>query len=214
MGRSEENKTWLEDVLRRRLGRVSAPDELWDRVVLPRVEDRRQFSHPGVWMLVTASALAVSVFAAAWGYYPHRLNVGELETLAKQGVDQSSPSVEFRSDEGSAIRTWIRNRTGLDIRLPAQSGSAIQIIGARVVDGAGSTVEIRYRAGGQVFVLLTSREGLRTSNGLRHADLSGAALQNARAVTWTMAGQTYTLAAQRAEYLHTACLVCHSDSSL
>lgn len=214
MGRSEANKTWLESVLRRHMGRVAAPDELWDRVVLPRVDNRREFSHPGVWVLATASALALSLFAAAWGYYPRRLSISELELLAKRGVDQDSPSVEFQSGDGLAIRTWIRNRTGLDISLPAQSGAPIEIVGARVVDGGGPAVEVRYRSGGHIFVLLASREGLRGPGVLKHAEVGDAALQNARAVSWTMAGQTYTVAAERAEYLHTACLVCHSDSSL
>ncbi len=84
---SKDNK-WLESVLRGHLGRASAPDEFWDRVVLPRVE-RRTLHRPIVWILA-ASALTASVFAAAWGYNPHPLSLKKKSRISVQsGVRHS-----------------------------------------------------------------------------------------------------------------------------
>src|SRR4051794_20459289 len=77
VSRFETDETWVETVLRQHLKRVTAPDELWDRVALPRVETRR----PSLWLLAAASALTASVFAAAWGYYPRSISVSEFELL-------------------------------------------------------------------------------------------------------------------------------------
>src|ERR1044072_4200258 len=95
VGRSETDKTWRETVLRRNLGRVAAPDDLWDRVVLPRIERPQSLGRPALWVLAAASALTASVFAAAWGYYPRRMSVGDFELNAQ---------MEFRSDRVAEIR--------------------------------------------------------------------------------------------------------------
>src|SRR4051794_39664451 len=84
----------------------------------------------GVWVLAAASALAVSVFAATWGYVP-RLGSGKAR-------------MEFQSANGSDIRTWIRNRTGLDIPLLRKPDASIEMIGARLIEGEGPTVEVSY----------------------------------------------------------------------
>ena len=197
MDRSKNNM-WLEAVLRRHLGRVSAPDELWDRVVLPRVE-RRTLHRPVRWILAV-SALTVSVFAAAWGYHPRSLILKE--------------TPELRSNHAADIQAWVRNRTGLDLPLRDRPNPSIQMIGASVVESSGPTIAVRYRAGGQAFVLLVSRTGLQRSSMHRHTELNIAMLQNARAVSWTMAGQSYSLASPSADGWQAACSVCHSTSLL
>jgi hypothetical protein len=195
--KSKDNVS-LDAVLRRHLGRLSAPDELWDRVVLPRVE-HRTLHRPVVWILA-ASALTASVFAAAWGYHPHPLSLKE--------------NPEFRSNQASDIQAWVRNRTGLDLPLRDRPNPSIQMMGASVVESSGPTIAVRYRAGGQAFVLLVSRAGSQRSSTHRHADLNIAMLQNARAVSWTMAGQSYSLASPSVDGWQAACSVCHSTSLL
>src|SRR3954447_3306524 len=112
----DRSDCWLHRALRRHLGRVAAPDELWDRVMLPQVQSLGPRNWRGVWVLAAASALAVSVFAATWGYVP-RLGSGKAR-------------MEFQSANGSDIRTWIRNRTGLDIPLLRKPDASIEMIGA------------------------------------------------------------------------------------
>jgi hypothetical protein len=64
------DKSWLEPVLRRHLGRVPAPQGLWDRVVLPRMESSRPVIRRGIGIAALATALTASVFAVASSYYP------------------------------------------------------------------------------------------------------------------------------------------------
>lgn len=197
MRKSETDKTWLEPVLRRGLRRVQAPNELWDRVVLPRVEVRPRSRHGFVWMLAAASALALSVLAVGWGYYPGHV-----------GIDGTYPrGMEFESSNALDIRTWVRDRTGLDVPLLAQS--ELQFLGARTVESG--TVEVRYRASNQDASLRVSKYRI----GLpQHKEISGRSAWNATSVSWTMADQAYTLAVGRADSMHLACLVCHTDSTI
>ena len=56
------DETWLKTTLERDLRRVSAPEELWDRIQHPRV--RRTHSVLVPLLALTAAALAV------WGFFP------------------------------------------------------------------------------------------------------------------------------------------------
>ena len=150
------------------------------------------------------------MIAAAWGYYPRLVSLKELESIASARSSQENPQLEFQSDRPSDIQVWIRKRAGFDIPLLGRPNISIQMIGANVIDPSTPIVEVRYKAAGQGFVLLASRAGFRSSAGLRHTDLNSTTLQNVRAVSWTMAGQSYTLASQAAEDWHAACLACHS----
>jgi hypothetical protein len=69
--KSETDQKWLAPVLRRGLRRVKAPEKLWDRVTLPRVEQvREEPRRTFMWMITGASVVAASLVAVAWGYYP------------------------------------------------------------------------------------------------------------------------------------------------
>ena len=128
MHKSETDNSWLGPVLRRGLGRVRAPRELWNRVTLPsvqevRAEPRRTF----MWMIAGVSVVTASVLAVAWGYHP-------------------SARVDFRSRQVSEVRDWIRNRTGIVIPFTA-SDPRVEMIGASVA--YAGAVEVRYLVGGR-----------------------------------------------------------------
>jgi hypothetical protein len=73
-----DEKNWLEPVLREGLGRVRAPQELWNRIqASPCPILKRSAERPGyrlLWSLAGASVVTASVLAVAWGSNPARLS--------------------------------------------------------------------------------------------------------------------------------------------
>jgi hypothetical protein len=69
-----DEKNWLEPVLREGLGRVRAPEELWNRIqASPLPILKRSAERPGyrlLWSLAGASVVTASVLAVAWGSNP------------------------------------------------------------------------------------------------------------------------------------------------
>ncbi len=98
---------WVEAELRRELGPVRAPEELWERVqrrdaVVARGGRRY------VWVLAAAAMVMVVLFLAR-------------------------PRQEFRSGDAARIRAWVQLHTGLDV--PLQASTALRLVGARGTDG-------------------------------------------------------------------------------
>jgi hypothetical protein len=89
----EPVSTWLEPVLRRGLGKVAAPRELWDRITLPRVEMRAGPSRTFLWMITGASVVTASLLAVAWGYYPTQRVEFKSDHVA--GREASTPSGQY-----------------------------------------------------------------------------------------------------------------------
>jgi hypothetical protein len=197
----EKDNQWLEPVLRKGLTRVHAPAELWDRVVLPRMDSRRSATPPRlVWMLAVASVVTASVcaVAVAWGHYPNPAGLNGLER-----------PVEFRSQRASDVRGWVRQRTGLDIPLLAHPSSTVEMIGASVAETG--RVEIRYRVANQVASLFVSASGGGLSE---HKHVIRGSMDNVTTLSWNIGPQAYTLAVQRTGSLSGACLVCHTTESI
>jgi hypothetical protein len=197
---NESNKGWLEPVLRRELNRVPAPPELWDRVVSTGVvkATRRQSGRSFVWMLAVASAVTASVFAVAWGYNP--VHAGSIDR---------NRGIEFRSNQVSDVRNWIRDRTGLEIPLIGSSDGLVEMRGAAISkEGA---VEVHYRCGEQSAVLVvTASSGSRPDHGY----VSHVALEQSTTVSWSMGSREYTLSVERPGGLQAACLACHAELTL
>lgn len=91
------------EILERNLGRVSAPAELWDRVVSGEAPKRRSVWMP--WVLAVACA---SVAMAGIFYRP-----------------------ALRSNDPAQVREWVKAHTGMDVPLARQQ--TVQLTGARVV---------------------------------------------------------------------------------
>ena len=120
MIKPETDKQWLSAELERSLRRVSAPQELWDRIQSPQPEPpvvRTRF--------VAWAAVPMLMFAAVWGTH-----------------SRSNPAVQFHSSDPAQIRTWLRANAGLDV--PLHAGN---LAGARVV--APHRAEVAYRIGGR-----------------------------------------------------------------
>jgi len=174
---------WLEPELERGLQPVAAPAELWNRVQGARV------AKASARRLVWAMAATVVLAAVALSKLPARH-----ETL---GDPQSAA---FHCQNPAQLRAWVRANTGLDVPLRASLPRSIQLIGARSV---GDHAEIAYRAGNRDGVLLVSRaDGVAEQP---HTRLS------AKASSWVMAGQRFTLACNDPADFQLACKLCHLD---
>lgn len=189
MRKIETENTWLEPVLRRGLRRAPAPPALWNRIAGTRLEEAH--SEPKqtfIRVLACASLATASLLAVAWGYYPNA-------------------RVDFRSDQVTEVRNWIRSRTGFDIPFTAQPDRRVEMMHASIA--STGTVEVRYRAANQDALLVVSRSsgGLPDHHHLRD-------IESLTSVSWTSGRQAYTLSVQRAGDMRSACLVCHTESTI
>jgi hypothetical protein len=188
------DRAWLESELRRGLGKVSAPPQLWDRVQRAQSASagpRRKPRHALIWA-VAAAALLIGVGLA-------RVNAG----IERPGSERDSRTAALRCENPAQLRAWVRAKTGLDVPLRAESSPSIQLIGAQMIDGSRG-VEVAYRAGNRDAVLLVSRADTGAAN-IPHSRVSG------NVSSWVMDGQRYTLASNDPASLQLACKLCHLD---
>ena len=65
MRKSDLDGTWLDPLLERHLGRVTAPAELWDRIETPLVANAGNVARRLAWVLAGAMVLV----AIVWGFH-------------------------------------------------------------------------------------------------------------------------------------------------
>jgi len=109
----------------------------------------------------------------------------------------STQPLELHSASASEVHNWVLANAGLDVPLPAKQGSLVEILGASI-DRA--VAKISYRVGELRATLLVKKD---VSGDTPH---KGTEMSS----TWTMGGQSYTLAVAGPGDLRTACLLCHS----
>jgi hypothetical protein len=173
---------WIETMLERKLDRVAAPAELWDRIdnrsltVAARKEHVRAVEKLA-WTLVAAMLLV----ALAWGLRPRR-------------------DLVFQSDSAAQIREWVQANAGFDV--PLLGSGQVRLTGARLMRG---NVEIACRVGDHQAKLLVSKGNSSTRHGSEPARARSTA-------SWGMSGRLYTLACVTPEDLKIACLLCHNSA--
>jgi len=115
------HREWIEPALERHLDRVSAPEELWERVRNPVVRRKK-----GVHRSVNAARLGAcaTVLLAIYLLVGH----GGL-----------------RSRDAGEIRSWVKAQAGIDVPLRARP-AGVHLVGANFTKGS---VEIMYRVGGR-----------------------------------------------------------------
>jgi|SRR6266850_6502095 len=123
---------WIEPILERKLDRVAAPEELWDRIDKPvagRFPNRDRKGAVLAWTLVAAMLVVVLM----WGLRPRR-------------------DLVFRSESATQIREWVKANAGFDV--PLLGSGEVHLAGARWVRG---DVEVSCRVGNHQAKLLVSR---------------------------------------------------------
>jgi hypothetical protein len=156
--------------------------------------------------------------ALAWDDRP----LSSWETLAVQehGRLASPHAPEFVASDPAAVRSWVREHTGvtasLPVERPASDGSAFDLVGASAIERAGRKVGlIEYRVDGRPVTLLVARSADEPDaapawrpwrKALRARELPG----HDRLLTWNSAGTVYSLAVDGDLALVRACFVCHT----
>ena len=176
-----------EEALSRHLARVAAPGELWERIRAGGggASGGGQPAVPKRRARLTYAALVLAMGGAGWLVWPGT-PVGRPMTIESASVRE--------------VHDWVLANSGLDVPLPAKPSSLVELLGASI-DRTGKVIAlISYQVGEMRATLLVSR------------DETGSRSHREGSTSWTMGGQSYTLAVAGPGELKTACLLCHSSA--
>jgi hypothetical protein len=205
-------RDWNEPELKRHLGPVQAPEELWDRVQSTRVVTHVVKLRPnrGMAWRWAAAALAVVAVVAGVALWANRSITSEERAI--RALSRTPEQLQFRSDDLAEIRHWVKAGSDLDIPLRGQPAPAVHLIGASLTrqgtHNGAQAVEISYRVGEMDATLVISKA---TGDGDgRHAFVKSGSYHGANFQSWTMRGEMFTIAAADARV---GCLLCHSTGA-
>ena len=203
------NKDWNDPELKRHLGPVKAPDELWDRVhgaqgsASVHVWKTRG---RGVWQWAAAAAATVAIVAGIMVWQTRELGG---EERAVRALSRAPEQLQFRTADLVELRTWVKSGTGMDLPLPVRTASSVELVGAYVNrKGSAPTAEISYRVGGVDATLVVSKIPMNGDG--RHQFVKSGSFHGSSFQSWTMRGQMYTIASADAR---AGCLLCHSTGA-
>ena len=189
---------WLDLQLSHQLAPVQAPDALWDRIQQatgPRPAPRTTPAL-ALWpvaAILTLMAAAGTLWLVAKGEQPSL----DLRQLAIEQIRSGQP-MELRSTDPNQISAWLR-RAGLDVTLPAERGSSVCLLGARIIDQHGTRIgQIEYKVGADTATLLVAHAG--SGPDIGHGQLA-----------WHSRGQSFALASSNSYRLDAPCLLCHAS---
>jgi hypothetical protein len=219
VGNDTRGGSWLERELERQLCPVSAPDSLWRRIHEQRRSLRVRQRQGAAW-LAAAVALALVSATVAKQVVMKRHPAPDLQTLSKREVRalaEGSGTLDFRSNDPVAIRAWVMNRSGLDIKLPERQieGSEVRLFGARLIYVEGLPITaITYRVGKDLVAMLVTGKGgpFHETKKLEHAAPRVTVTGDMRFVSWNMGGELYTIALAGMTGPQRECLLCHTES--
>jgi len=192
---------WLDLQLSHHLAPVQAPEALWDRIhsgvgLRPARPPVRRLTFSSAWpiaAILTLMAAAGTLWLVAKGEEPAL----DLRQLALEQMRNAEP-VELHSSDPAQISAWMR-RAGLDVTIPARTGSTVRLVGARVIEKRGARIgEIQYKVGSDRATLLVARAGSGPDGGHGHS-------------AWRSRGQSYAVASSSAERPDAPCLLCHAS---
>jgi len=201
-----------EAELRRHLGPVKAPHELWDRVQGAQASSSVHVLKPErtTWQWAAAAVATVAIVAGITVW----MNRGvSSEELAVRALSRPPEQLEFRTEDLTELRSWVKSGTGLDVPLPGRTSPTVHMIGARVSRGGVPTAEISYRVGNVDATLIVSKAPPNGDG--KHAFVKSGSYHGANFQSWTMRGQMYTIASvgAAADSARVGCMLCHSTGA-
>ncbi len=212
----------LERVLDKHLERVSARDditnELWQRVEIARNARSRPVSRTApawpVWATAVATVALVAGGTAGWMMWPEQERPLTMEEMAVEALAKGNGALRFQSKEATEIRNWLRSNADIDIPIPPLHSAMVEIEGADVLQGSdqhgtATVAEISYKVGDHRATLLVTKDPSGKRTYPRHEVRPSESFQDARVSTWSMRGQSYTLAWAAPGEFRVACLLCH-----
>jgi len=152
-----------EEALRRHLGQVEAPPELWQRV---HDQSGHRAATGREWLPLAAVAAALVLSVAGWSMW-----------------QASARPLEMHSASAAEVRQWVLANSGMDVPLPAKPASLVEILGASI-DRAVATIS--YRVGALKATLSVSKASASNSSH-KATDLSSTWTMNGQAYTLAVA---------------------------
>ena len=208
--KQKTGETSVEALLACHLGPVAAPEELWRRVQHASPSQEPRSALRMTWVIATV----LSLVALTWGLHFNDNN--DNNSVANRTIVRvlagGPENLEFRSHEALPIREWVKQRTGLNIPLPVECSTKVQLVGARVIKGAAPAAAVGYRVNNHYAMLLVSGSLSKRQYGIGHYSLANERVKDAQITSWTMRGQSYALAYAAVGDFHDACGVCHINS--
>jgi hypothetical protein len=196
---SRATDLWLEAQLSRQLCPVSAPDALWNRIHEQRRPLRVRPERRVMW---SVAALALLIVAAGMFW---RLGV------------TGDPSEEISSSDAQQIRSWVKAKANIDIRLPDGSpfgNQAVRLLGARIIRMQQYSVAVvNYRVGSEsATMLVTDHHATGESRNPGHTSPRVSNTANTTLYSWSLGADDYTIAFTGAKEPRAACLLCHVNT--
>ena len=199
-------KDWHEPELNRHLSPVKAPDQLWDRIHAAEASfEIVRTPKPRFGMALAWGAAALLIVGAITGVNTWRNRNLSSEERAVRALARAPEQVEFRSNDLTEIRAWVKQSSGLEVPLRGLPADNVQLIGASL---AGPAAEISYRVGGMDAALVISKAA--EGGDGKHAFVKSGSYHGANFQSWTMRGEMFTIAAADAR---AGCMLCHSTGA-
>jgi hypothetical protein len=216
----QDKNSMVEAVLAKHMGPEKAPDSLWHRIQNPRLQGSQVSKAVPAWFQWASVATTLVVLGGVGaGLYWAQKTVRTdrrpetREAIAIAALTQAPDSLPLQTADTAQIRRWVKANSGIDIPLPPKHAAVIEVIGARMIDGPNPLAEISYQVGDYKAALLVAKDptGKKSypSHGLRPSDR----VDQAHVSSWSMRGQSYTLASNaKGDEFETACLLCHDQT--
>ncbi|MEO8096439.1 MAG: hypothetical protein ABI811_01970 [Acidobacteriota bacterium] len=193
--------TSIDDVLQKHLGRVPAPDQLWQQIHRPA----RAVPTGTAWMAWAAAAATIVLTAGGWTLWQKQQKPVSVESLAVTALNRTTDNLPLHSEDASQVRSWVKANSGIDIPLPPQHSPLVRIIGANVTTNGVPVAEVSYQVGEYRAALMVTKDPTGATTYPNHD------LRKARVSSWSMKGQSYTLAFASPGESSLACLLCHGQ---
>jgi hypothetical protein len=203
---SSEN---LDPVLKKHLGRVEAPPNLWAHVQGHTATDVPASSF---WTSrAFAVAAAVAILAGGWTLWNETRAPQTVEAMAVAALGNNPAQLELQTEDAATIRKWVKANAGIDIPLPPQHSGVIRINGASVNHEGPRMAEVSYQVGEFRAALLVTKDPSGVTRYPKHDFRGSDSFEAARVTSWSLKGQAYTLAWTAPGEFRTACLLCHDQ---
>jgi hypothetical protein len=205
----------VQRALEKHLRRTEAPAGLADRVF--GAERRTVAAVPAALPWAMAGwALAAGVVLAVGATYLWRADSGlpTVEAMAVAALERPVADMEIRTDDAESVRRWVKAQSGIEIMLPPKHADVVRINGARLIPANGTRgrlAEISYEVGQYRAALLVSKDRVTSEGYPQHDFRDSDPYRAARVSSWTLRGQSYTLAWTAPGEFRTACLLCHDQ---
>lgn len=196
----------LDPVLKKHLARVAAPPNLWSHVRGPVTPAKLAWTS-----FAAATAAILVVLAGGWTAWSELRPAQSVEAMALAALDRGTEDLTLQTEDAATVRRWVKANAGIDIPLPPKHSSVIRIQGARVSGDASRMAEVSYQVGEFRAALLVTKDANGVTAYPKHDFRGSDAFETARVTSWSLKGQSYTLAWSAPGEFRTACLLCHDQ---